>query len=59
MEVVYYQPLLLTVVLKIGERVRKVVDQLKNYVSNILTPVKVGENGSSEQFDPWTNGIST
>ena len=52
MEVVYYQPQLLALVRKREGIVRSVADQLKNKVSDILTPVKVGENGSSRHSNP-------
>jgi len=58
MNVAYYQPRLLVVVLKREGRVRRVTGLLKKKVSNILTPVKVGGNGSSGHSNSRTNGIS-
>jgi len=59
MEVASYQPRLLAIVLKREEKVRRVTNQLKNKVRNILTALNIGGNESSEHFNPGTNGIST
>jgi len=59
MEVAYYQPRLVVVVLKRKGRVIRVSDQLKNKVSNVLTPVKIEGNGSFGLSNKRTNAIST